>query len=145
MTGMSATGHPNGMRTIAFVLALAAAPAFAAEPVIGNWITDTRDGIIAIAPCGAKICGRLAKSLVPIKGPPFDRNNPDAALRNRPLIGLPILTGFAEDGKVWRGTAYDPKAGKSYKTTLERLGSDRLKVRGCVAFFCRSVTWTRAK
>jgi uncharacterized protein (DUF2147 family) len=133
------------MRHAAIAFLLLPFPALAAAPVTGSWLTDTKDGIIEIAPCGNRICGRLAQSLIPIKGPPFDRNNPDPAQRGRPIIGLPILTGFVEDGAVWRGTAYDPKAGKSYKTTLERTGADRLKVRGCVAIFCRTVTWTRAK
>jgi uncharacterized protein (DUF2147 family) len=122
-----------------------AAPLHAAEPVTGLWLTDTKDGIVEIAPCGGRVCGRLARTLVPIKGPPFDRNNPDPALRNRPIIGLPILTGFVADGNLWRGTAYDPKNGKSYRSTLQRTGPNTLKLTGCVAIFCRSVTWTRAK
>jgi uncharacterized protein (DUF2147 family) len=117
----------------------------AAEAVTGQWLTDTKDGIIEIAPCGQKLCGRLVKSLVPIKGPPFDRNNPDPALRNRPIIGLPVLTGFVEEAKLWRGSAYDPKNGKSYRSTLQRTGPNTLKLTGCVAIFCRSVTWTRAR
>ena len=133
------------MRELVLLAALIAAPATAAEPVSGNWMTDAKDGIVEIAPCGPRVCGRLVKTLVPPKGPPVDRNNPDPTLRSRPLIGLPILTGFASDGEVWRGTAYDPKVGKSYATTLHRLGPDQLKVRGCVAFFCRSVIWTRVR
>jgi uncharacterized protein (DUF2147 family) len=122
-----------------------AAPVQAAEPVTGLWLTDTKDGIVEIAQCGNRLCGRLARTLVPIKGPPFDRNNPDPALRNRPIIGLPILTGFVADKTLWRGTAYDPKNGKSYRSTLQRTGPNTLKLTGCVAIFCRSVTWTRAK
>jgi uncharacterized protein (DUF2147 family) len=132
------------LRVLPLALLVISAPAVAADPVTGQWLTDTRDGIVEIAPCGARICGRLVKTLVPIKGPAVDRNNPDPALRSRPIIGLPILTGFVADGTVWRGIAYDPKVGKSYKTTLERLGPDRLKVRGClVAFLCKSVIWTK--
>jgi len=121
------------------------APAFAAQPVTGKWLTHSGDGIVEISPCGRALCGRLVKTLQPIKGPAVDRNNPEPSLRDRPLIGLAILNGFMEEEAVWRGTAYDPKAGKSYATTLERLGPDRLKVRGCVAIFCRSVTWTQAR
>lgn len=122
-----------------------AVPAHAAEPVTGNWLTDTKDGIIEIAPCGPRLCGRLVRSLVPMKGPGTDINNPDAKLRGRPIIGMNVLTGFVESGPLWRGTAYDPKAGKSYKTTLQRTGPNTLKLTGCVAIFCRSVTWTRAR
>lgn len=116
-----------------------------AEAVTGTWLTDTKDGVIEIAPCGTKLCGRLARSLVPIQPPGTDRNNPNPALRARPILGLTILTGFVEDGALWRGTAYDPKNGKSYKTTLQRTGPNSLKLTGCVAIFCRSVAWTRAR
>jgi uncharacterized protein (DUF2147 family) len=129
----------------AALLLLAPAPTLAADPIAGRWLTDTRDGIIQIGPCGAAQCGRLMKMLRPPKGPGTDRNNPDPKLRNRPLIGLPILTGFVADGDHWKGEAYDPKVGRSYSTTLERTGPETLKVKGCVAFFCRTVTWTLAR
>ena len=133
------------MRTLAILAVLVATPALAADPVTGTWLTDTKDGIIEIAPCGNALCGKLARSLVPIKPPGTDFRNPDPKLRSRPILGVPILTGFVQDGEVWRGTAYDPKAGKSYNTTLQRVGPDTLKVRGCVAFFCRSIMWSRVK
>ncbi len=117
----------------------------AAEPVTGSWLTDSKDGIIEIAPCGQRLCGRLVRSLRPIKPPGTDVNNPDAKLRGRPILGMTVLTNFAEETKLWRGHAYDPKSGKSYKTTLQRTGPGTLKLTGCVAIFCRSVIWTRAK
>lgn len=128
---------------VSFAL-LAATPAIAAEPVTGNWLTDAKDGVVEIAPCGAKLCGRLVRTMR--KDATVDRNNPDPALRNRPLVGLQVLTGFVPDNAVWRGTGYDPKVGKSYNTTLQRTGPDTLKIRGClIAFLCRSAIWTRAK
>ncbi|NNM76213.1 DUF2147 domain-containing protein [Sphingomonas sp. ID1715] len=133
------------MRWTILLLTAAAFPAQAAQPVTGTWLTDTKDGLIEIGQCGSRLCGRLAKTLVPVKGPGTDINNPDARLRSRPIVGLPILTGFVDDGALWRGTAYDPKNGKSYRSTLQRTGPNTLKLTGCVAIFCRSVTWTRAK
>jgi uncharacterized protein (DUF2147 family) len=134
------------MRRFPVLAVLLATPALAAEPVTGTWLTDAKDGLVEIAPCAAKLCGRLAKMLVAPKGPAVDRNNPDPALRSRPLVGLAVLTGFAPDGDVWRGTGYDPKAGKNYATTLQRLGPDTLKVKGCVlGFLCRSARWTRVR
>ncbi|MFD1612903.1 DUF2147 domain-containing protein [Sphingomonas tabacisoli] len=126
---------------VSFAL-LAATPAIAAEPVTGSWLTDAKDGVVEIAPCGAKLCGRLVKTMR--KDVTVDRNNPDPALRNRPLVGLQVLSGFVADNAVWRGTGYDPKVGKSYSTTLQRLGPNTLKLRGClIAFLCRSAIWTR--
>ena len=133
------------MRWTIPLFALLASPGLAAEPVTGTWLTDTKDGLIEIAPCGNRLCGRLVRSLVPIKPPGTDINNPDARLRGRPILGMPVLTGFAEDGELWRGAAYDPKNGKSYKTTLQRTGANTLKLTGCVAIFCRSVIWTKVK
>lgn len=134
------------MKALASLALLAAAPAHAAAPVTGTWLTDKKDGIIEIAPCGPKLCGRLVKMLVPPKGPAVDRNNPDPALRARPLLGLTVLTGFVAEGDLWRGLGYDPQVGKSYNTTLQRTGPDTLKVRGClIAFLCRSAIWSRVR
>ena len=133
------------MRAIFLLSVCLSVPAVAAEPITGSWLTDTKDGIIEIAPCGPRLCGRLVRSLVPIKGPGTDINNPDRSLRSRPIMGMPVLTGFVEDGAHWRGSAYDPKNGKSYKTTLQRTGPNTMKLTGCVAIFCRSVIWTRAR
>lgn len=131
------------MHKLAFPLLVAlSTPAVAADPIAGRWLTDTRDGIVQIGRCGATQCGRLVKMLRAVEGPGTDRKNPDPKLRDRPLIGLPILTGFVQHGDHWKGQAYDPKVGRSYTSTLERTGPDTLKVTGCVAFFCRSVTWT---
>lgn len=134
------------MKAIAILALAIATPAVAADPVTGLWLTDAKDGIIEIAPCGPKLCGRLAKMLAPPKGPAVDRNNPDPALRDRPLLGLTVLSGFTAEGALWRGSGYDPKAGKSYNTTLQRTGPDTLKVRGClIAFLCRTAIWTRVR
>lgn len=133
------------MRILMLASVLSATPAASARPVTGHWLTDDRDGIVEIAPCGPRICGRLVKSLAPIDGPPVDRHNPDPALRHRPIIGLPVLLGFAEEDQVWRGRIYDPRRGRHYRATLERVAPDRLKVRGCVAVICRTIMWSRVK
>ena len=131
---------------IAAAIGLLAAPLAAAEPIDGLWTTAERTGQVRIGDCGTARCGRLAKFLVP---PPQgadqrDTNNPDKALRARRLLGLPILTGFKPDGRVWRGTIYDPKTGKSYRSVLRRLDPGRLEVKGCIGPFCQTQVWRRA-
>jgi hypothetical protein len=45
--------------------------------------------------CGADWCGRISRILERQPGwKGNDVNNPDPALKSRPVIGLPILTGF---------------------------------------------------
>ncbi len=133
------------------VLALAAAmmvsqPLAAAEPVQGRWVTAEKDAVITIAPCGAKLCGRIAEFLVP---PPQgldqrDVNNRDPAKRTRKLLGMPVLTGFTQDSDQWRGEIYDPKSGKTYRSILRRKGSNVLEVKGCIGPFCQTQVWRKA-
>lgn len=134
------------MRLIALPsLLLAAGAAHAAEPIAGRWLTENGKAVVVVAPCGAAACGRIGRVLVPTPGgPATDRNNPDPALRARPVQGLEILSGFRDAGKDWRGRIYDPESGKSYKSIVARDGGG-LKVQGCVAFFCRTQRWTPAR
>lgn len=133
-------------RAITFLaLTLTAAPALAAAPVTGRWITPDRDSVIEIGNCGGTVCGRIGRLLKPVQGgPATDRNNPDAALRTRPLVGLPILIGFTDAGDEWRGRIYDPRAGKTYRSTLALGSGGMLRVKGCIAFFCQTQEWRRA-
>lgn len=134
-------------RTWIGVAALAAAaPALAAPaPVTGRWLTTEGKALVEIAPCGAQLCGRIAKVLKPRPGgPAVDANNPDASLRGRPIEGLSILTAFKPDGDHWSGRIYDPESGKTYRSELSTTGAT-LKVKGCWGPFCRSQTWTRAR
>lgn len=125
---------------------IAAAPVSAAVPVTGRWAPPEKDSVIEIAPCGALLCGRIARiTAATPDGPPVDKFNPNPALRKRPILGLPILSGFKDDGKSWRGNIYDPRAGKTYKSFLQLQADGRLKVQGCVGPFCRSMYWTRVR
>jgi uncharacterized protein (DUF2147 family) len=119
----------------------------AATPIEGHWLTDDGKAEIAIVRCARDICGSISKILD--KGPDVpaaDIRNPNPRLRTRPLIGLPILMGFSPSGGTWKGGhAYDPKTGTNYRSTLAMQGADRLKVTGCVLFFCESKYWTRLR
>jgi len=134
------------MRLLGALALLVAVPLAAAEPVAGAWVTASGDGVVEIGPCGTTVCGRLARFLVvpPQGAGQRDVNNPNPALRSRKLLGLPILTGFKPDGQVWRGTIYDPKSGKSYRSVLKRTSGDRLEVKGCIGPFCQTQVWRRA-
>ena len=133
------------MRLI-LLAAFIATPALAAPSVSGRWLTKGQDSIVEIAPCGAQLCGRVVKILKAVQGgPATDRNNPDPALRSRPLLGLPILTGFTDKGGSWGGTIYDPRNGKSYRSFLARNPDGTLKVQGCIAFLCQTQAWAPVK
>jgi uncharacterized protein (DUF2147 family) len=129
------------------VLALAATALQAAAPITGRWITAEKNAIVEIEPCGATMCGRIAKFLVtpPQGADQKDVNNPNKALRTRTLLGSNILIGFKPDGDKWRGQIYDPKAGKTYRSVVYKGVSGNLIVKGCIGPFCQTQTWTQAR
>jgi uncharacterized protein (DUF2147 family) len=129
------------------LLASFAPPALAAAPVTGKWITAERDSIIEIGMCGTVVCGKVHRVMKMMANgqPPIDANNPNPALRARPVQGMMLLTGFTDGGNQWNGQIYDPKSGKTYKSKLSRNPDGTLKVQGCIGPFCRAFTWTAAK
>jgi uncharacterized protein (DUF2147 family) len=134
-------------RLLPILALVAGAPAIAAPSVEGYWLTDDRKGVVQIGPCGAQICGRIARVLdTSAAALKTDSNNPDPRLRNRPMVGLVTLSGFTRSGAIWKGgRAYDPKSGKSYRSTLELNPDGSLKVSGCILFLCESRRWTRVR
>jgi uncharacterized protein (DUF2147 family) len=129
------------------LLALAA-PAFAADPVEGDWTPPDGASKIRIAPCAdnpALVCGKIAW-LAPANAKSLDGNNPKAELKTRPVLGIQTFWGFksAGPGKWTGGKLYDPSSGKTYSGKLTAVGSGALKVEGCVLGICQAQTWKRA-
>ena len=140
---------PPAARMIALA-GLALATSAGAQPgrspgIEGKWLTDDGKAVVVIDRCGQEICGAIATVLD--KGqnvPTVDAENPDQRLRNRPIVGLKVLSGFRAEGASWRGgKAYDPKTGRSYRSTLALDGARRLVVTGCILFICQSKIWQR--
>lgn len=127
---------------------LAATPsaASAAEPITGRWVTADGDAIVTIGKCGSKTCGRISKFLVPPPDGPDQRDiyNPDPAKKSRRLMGLAVLSSFAEEDTLWRGRIYDPKTGKSYRSVVRRKSANTIEVKGCISFFCQTQIWKKA-
>ena len=129
--------------------ALLGPPVLAAEPPLGDWITGEGNSHVRIAPCAndaATLCGKivwLAEPLTPEGKPKLDRNNLDAALQTRPILGLAIVTGMrpAGAGKWSDGQIYDPTVGKSYNSNMKLGQPGELVVEGCILFLCRGQTW----
>lgn len=133
-----------GLMTLVAGFMLTATSAFASEPIAGRWVTAERDAVIEIKACGNTTCGTISRFLVapPQGADQRDINNPQAKLRTRKLLGLPILIGFKPEASLWRGQIYDPKNGKTYRSVIRRTGPNTLEVKGCIGPFCQAQTWT---
>jgi uncharacterized protein (DUF2147 family) len=108
----------------------------------GVWLTQSGETKVRIAPCGAEYCG----SIVWVNNDSGDVNNPDPALRSRPLVGLRMIYGMKPAGEGFSGKLYNPMDGKTYSGKLKTVGGDKLDLAGCVmGVFCKHQVWTRSK
>lgn len=113
--------------------------------VFGYW-QEPGGSVLHIAPCGGEtVCATLVK-ISRTAPKTTDGLNPDPKLRDRPLCGVVIGTGFRLEGsdKAEDGKLYDPKSGKTYKGTIRSEGSV-LRLRGYIGIkaFGRSEEWRR--
>lgn len=135
------------MRTIliAIALAVSAGPALAADPVEGEWLTQAGNARVKVAPCGARpdrMCGVVSWLK---NAAAKDANNPDPALRSRPVLGMALIRDFkpAGPGRWTGGKIYDPESGKTYDAKMRINPNGTLKVEGCVLVVCQAQTWKK--
>lgn len=148
-----------------------------ADVILGLWLAEGGDACIQItrtegeaaqgeAPkaqySGKIICMEdpLYESGHALEGQPRrDSENPDPALRERPIVGLNMIEGFtyAGDLKWENGTIYDPESGRTYKCVITYVAATepageggegepaKLNVRGYmgVPALGRTTVWTR--
>jgi uncharacterized protein (DUF2147 family) len=148
------------MRYVIIVLVeiVLVALAFGAEEqrgVFGVWLTEGRDSKLEIYPCGDKACAKVIwmkhptyvnSKDGPIGTDKMDRQNPDPALRNRPILGLQVMEGLTLESEWWhKGSCYDPQSGKHYQCKMHLESPTELKLRGFigVSLIGRSYTLTR--
>ncbi|MCU0881171.1 MAG: DUF2147 domain-containing protein [Hyphomonadaceae bacterium] len=127
-------------------IAIAATPALALDGTV--WLTAARSGVVSIASCGpARVCGTITRVLTEGQANALDANNPDRALRTRPVRGLRILDGFTRNpnGRWTGGRIYDPETGRTYRSELRLLANGNLEVKGCLGPICQTQIWTPSR
>ena len=68
--------------------------------------------------------------------------------KNKPILGLEILTGLEKDDDEWSGgEILDPRNGKVYNCYIKLVKPNKLKIRGFigVALFGKTKYWKRAE
>ena len=93
------------------------------EGIFGYWLTS--GSIIKIETCNNSICGEIATVFAEEGVDPesiLDENNKDKSKRERPIVGINILSDFSiekSDQKIFKGgKIYDPRSGNTYKSNL---------------------------
>lgn len=137
--------------TAAAMLLTVSVKSYGQDAIERTWCNHEKTGKVKIFKAtDGKYYGKLVWLKVPEENgkPRVDKNNPDAAHRNDPLMGMQLLKGFTKDDDrhFSGGTIYDPKNGKTYSCKITRNGNS-LDVRGYVgiSLIGRTTTWTLAE
>ncbi len=133
---------------LASALVIFSADAAMADPV-GVWNTPKNQARVRVADCGQALCATILSLQEPNTAegkPKLDIYNPDASKRDRPIVGLSLLSGMKPSGDQWLGQIYNPEDGRTYKAYMSQPSDHELKVQGCaLGVFCKTQVWTRAK
>ena len=135
--------------TIIISLLICSVATFSQNKIVGKWLSEDKEAIISIYKQNEKFYGKLTW----LKNPKdkngkylTDTENPNAKLRNKPLVGLEILNNFYFKDDEWKdGKIYDPKDGKTYICSMWLTDKNELKVRGYWGVFYSTVVWTSVK
>lgn len=123
-----------------------------AQSPIGTWKTiddETKQAksYVEIFEKDGKLYGKVTKILTKGKENAVC-SDCSGALKNKPILGMQILSGLKKDGKEWNGgKIIDPNSGKEYKAKMSLNGNDKLDVRGFIGISLvgRTQTWQRVK
>ena len=119
---------------IAFLLI--SAFSYAQDITQGTWYNEEKTGKIQFFKQGDKINGKIVWIKDPNENgkPRLDKENPDAKLKTRPILGIMNLKNFKNTGKgTWEdGEVYDPKNGKTYSCKMTLVNPTQLDVRGFI-------------
>jgi len=138
--------HKKRMRlaclAMALTLAPSALPGWAAErdTPVGRWLTQDKEAVIAIEPCGNALCGRIVGITLDHPGDALPLDN-----EGHSQCGLTIIRGGVPDGEqVWAIRITDPRDGKVYRARMWLDEQHRLRVRGYIGIplLGRTDTWT---
>lgn len=123
-----------------------------AQTIFGTWHSRNEDtGKIDSVVEVYEHNGKAFAKIIEIKNP--DRKNAVCDLcegknKNKPILGLNILTGLQKDGDEWSGgQILDPRNGKIYKCYIQLEGANKLKIRGYIGFALigKTAYWERAE
>lgn len=121
---------------------LGPASAHAAGPA-GEWWVHDKDARIQIVDCAGAMWGVISWEKMPGK----DAHNPDPHLRDRPMLGVPIVLGMTANGEnKWSGMIYNSAFGQTVPGTIALRPDDTLRITGCVlGLLCGGENWTRVE
>ena len=119
------------------LLAITAAHQPSRGSVEGHWKNPIGSAIIAVAPCGNVLCGKVVWT--------SPRGQREVAKTTPRVVGTTVLTDVRPTANGWSGKLFIPDDNIHVSANLQLLDDHKLKLTGCAVFglICRSQIWTR--
>ena len=128
-------------------IAFSASAQNASSP-IGKWKTldDETGKAMTITEVYEAKNGTLAAKITENLGLPATCSECSAPYTGKPFVGIVTLSNLKanKDGS-WSGSGYKPSDDRKFNAKSVKLvdGGNKLEVKGCVAFICKTATWVR--
>jgi uncharacterized protein (DUF2147 family) len=143
----------TGLLIAAALVPTSSTQAASADPT-GYWRKadqGERPGKMQLFRCGSGnrlLCAKIVWLENPLdsKGRPLhDIRNENPSLRDRPILGLPIINGLQPvAANQWKGSIYNPEDGNTYSATLTLVSRNQINLRGCKGWIlCGERIWVR--
>ncbi|MEM7037167.1 MAG: DUF2147 domain-containing protein [Bacteroidota bacterium] len=133
--------------TFMMVATSADLPQCSADQVLGIWANEDGTSHIEIYRQSGKYYGKIswAKALNNKAGKPHtDRKNPDPTLRDRPILGMDIISGLSYSNCQWtEGEFYIPSKGKTADCSITLNGNHSLLLTVSISTFSTTKKFTR--
>jgi uncharacterized protein (DUF2147 family) len=123
------------------LLLLSAQTATAAPAPTGLWLTQNREGVIAVTPCGANLCARIVGVVL---DHPDDKVPVDHQGVTQCKLAL-ITDARQVQPNLWQGHITDPRSGDHYGVEFRLDPQGALALRGYlgIPLLGHTQTWTR--
>lgn len=120
------------------------------DAVVGTWLNEQKNTKLEISKSPTGYSGKIIWSADVLESDGLtskkDAKNPDEKLKQRSLIGAPILNNFIYMNGIWdEGNYYDYKSGKTYDCII-RVKKNKMEIRSYVGItlFGKSSYWEKA-
>ncbi|PIO44924.1 DUF2147 domain-containing protein [Phyllobacterium zundukense] len=110
------------------------------QDISGTYVNESGRTKVRLSECDAGLCG----TVVWMKQPVNDVNNPDVSKRDRSVVGLQAVTLKPTGEGNYAGTLYDTESGKTYSGKA-KFSDQSVELSGCVlgGLICKASVWRR--
>ena len=116
----------------------------AQDQIDGIWLTQEGNSKVEILEEDGIRIGKLVWLNNPKSNELKDKRNPDKSLRERPLLGINLLSDLIYENGSWVGKIYAPKRGGTMDVKLDTENSDKLILTVSVKGFTKEQVWTKS-